>query len=87
MHGIYRFNIHYLFGNSVKTVKSSLSNYIKGVGRILSKASTIVGTFIIISFAYKLLDAKDVFYICECSKCGIKTIMSLSEMLEHKCEE
>lgn len=44
-----------------------------------------VGSFDVLDFAYRLKDAKDVFYICRCRCCGCKDILSPGQMLEHKC--
>ena len=47
--------------------------------------SSTLGSFDVLKVAYKLENPKSVHYICQCKKCGLKDILSPSEMLEHKC--
>lgn len=45
-----------------------------------------LSSFTVEKLAYKLKDARDVFYICECQKCKLRDILTPREMLDHKCE-
>lgn len=42
--------------------------------------------FQVTKLAYRGTLPQDVFYICQCQKCGYKDILTPSEMLEHKCD-
>ena len=46
-----------------------------------------VGNLKLSGLAYRLEDNKDTYYYCECSKCGLRSILSPSEMLKHVCQE
>lgn len=63
-----------------KSVKSGLRHptLLKG------GSGNIFGSFRINKLAYKLKNG-DCFYLCECTKCGLKDILTPSEMLQHKC--
>lgn len=45
-----------------------------------------LGSFITKKIAYRGTSLDDVNYICECTKCDLKDILTPSEMLEHSCE-
>ena len=59
-------------------------NSLKLVYNCVRNDSTL-GSFDVLKVAYKLENPKSVHYICQCKKCGLKDILSPSEMLEHKC--
>ena len=44
-----------------------------------------VGAVQVERIEYKLIDARDVNYSCTCSVCGMRDIMTPTEMLKHEC--
>lgn len=64
-------------GISHPTFKLSGKGVVKG---------SYLGTFDVLKLAYRLKDPRDVYYICQCKKCGYKDILTPTEMLAHKCK-
>lgn len=46
-----------------------------------------LGSFDVLKIAYRLENPKSVHYVCQCRECGLKDILTPTEMLEHKCSK
>lgn len=50
------------------------------------KDGNLFSSFQVKEVAYRLKRPEDVYYICECTKCGYKDILTPTEMLNHNCK-